>query len=44
VTFRSDKIEKSLVEFLGKEGFENAVIEESAASIEDRFLELMEKE
>jgi len=43
VTLSSDRIENSLVEFLGKNGFEDAVIEESAAGIEDRFLELMEK-
>lgn len=42
-TFMSDKIENSFVEFLGKNGFESAVIEESKAGIEDRFLELMEK-
>ena len=44
VTFGSDKLDDSFLEFLHKEGFENALVEESLAGIEDRFLELMEKD
>jgi ABC-type multidrug transport system ATPase subunit len=44
ITLKSDRVENSLVEFLGKQGFENASIEESTAGIEDRFLELMEND
>ena len=44
ITLKSDRVEYSLVEFLGKHGFENASIEESTAGIEDRFLELMEND
>ena len=44
ITLKSDRVENSLVEFLGKHGFENASIEESTAGIEDRFLELMEND
>ena len=44
ITLKSDRVENSLIEFLGKHGFENASIEESTAGIEDRFLELMEND
>jgi ABC-type multidrug transport system ATPase subunit len=42
VTFINDRIDESLINFLRNEGISDPVIEESAASIEDRFLELME--
>jgi len=42
VTFRNDSYDESLLSFLKSEGIENVIIEESKASIEDRFLELME--
>jgi ABC-2 type transport system ATP-binding protein len=42
VTFINDTIDKSLLPFLEKEGISDAVTAESAAGIEDRFLELME--
>jgi ABC-type multidrug transport system ATPase subunit len=42
VTFISDRIDGTLFDFLRNEGISDMVIEESAASIEDRFLELME--
>jgi ABC-type multidrug transport system ATPase subunit len=42
VTFRNDIYNESFLGFLKLEGIENAVIEESKAGIEDRFLELME--
>ncbi|TFG41465.1 MAG: ABC transporter ATP-binding protein [Bacteroidia bacterium] len=41
-TFRNDRYDESLLIFLKSEGIENVIIEESAAGIEDRFLELME--
>ncbi len=43
VTFRNDSYDESLYRFLTSEGLGNVSIEESAAGIEDRFLELMEK-
>lgn len=39
-TFRNDGYDESLISFLVSEGIENAVIKESRAGIEDRFLEL----
>jgi ABC-type multidrug transport system ATPase subunit len=42
VTFRNDRYDESLLNFLKSEGIENVIIEESKAGIEDRFLELME--
>jgi ABC-type multidrug transport system ATPase subunit len=44
VTLADEYSEKSLSENLLSEGFNDAVINETTASIEDRFLELMEKE
>ena len=44
VTFRNDRIESSLYDYLGKHGITKLVINETEAGIEDRFLELMEKE
>jgi ABC-2 type transport system ATP-binding protein len=41
VTFRNNRYDKSLFNFLKSEGIENVTIEESKAGIEDRFLELM---
>jgi len=41
-TFMNDTYDDSLLSFLASEGIENAVIKESRAGIEDRFLELME--
>lgn len=43
VTFRSDKFDNSLNEYLNRMGISNVVINETRAGIEDRFLELMEK-
>ncbi len=43
VTFRNDVFGKSLSELLKKEGIDDAVIEETSAGIEDRFLQLMGK-
>jgi ABC-type multidrug transport system ATPase subunit len=43
VTLINDASENSLLEFLEAEGINDAVIKESEAGIEDRFLELMEK-
>ncbi len=43
VTFVNDRYDESLVSFLKAEGNENVMIEEIKAGIEDRFLELMEK-
>ena len=42
ITFRDDEYDKSLLNHLRSEGVENITIEETAAGIEDRFLELME--
>jgi ABC-2 type transport system ATP-binding protein len=44
VTFTDDKINISLFDFLLNGGIGDAVVEETEAGIEDRFLELMEKE
>jgi len=44
VTFRNDRIESSLYDYLGKHGITKLVINETEAGIEDRFLELMEKD
>jgi ABC-2 type transport system ATP-binding protein len=42
-TFSSDILDDSLLSFLTGEGISDAVLEESEAGIEDRFLELMKK-
>jgi ABC-2 type transport system ATP-binding protein len=42
VTFRNNRYDESLFNFLKSESIENVTIEESKAGIEDRFLELME--
>lgn len=44
VTFRDDEFDKSLFEYLSSKGINNAVINETKAGIEDRFLELMKPE
>lgn len=44
VTFSDDRINDSLFTFLGAAGLKNVTIEETSAGIEDRFLELMEKD
>jgi ABC-type multidrug transport system ATPase subunit len=41
VTFIADKFDNSIYEYLGSQGIRNAVITETKAGIEDRFLELM---
>ena len=43
VTFRDDRIDGSLYDYLKTAGLSNVTITESVAGIEDRFLELMEK-
>jgi ABC-type multidrug transport system ATPase subunit len=43
VTFTDDRINDSLFSFLDEAGLRYVTIEETAAGIEDRFLELMEK-
>ena len=43
VTFKNDIIDTTLSGFLIKQGITDAIIQESEAGIEDRFLELMEK-
>jgi ABC-2 type transport system ATP-binding protein len=43
VTFSNDQINDSLLGFLNEEGLKEVTVEETSASIEDRFLELMEK-
>lgn len=43
VTFKDDRIDESLYEYLKTAGISNITITESVAGIEDRFLELMEK-
>lgn len=43
VTFVNDSFDESLISFLKAEGNENVIIEEIKAGIEDRFLELMER-
>jgi ABC-type multidrug transport system ATPase subunit len=42
VTFTDDKYDNSIFEYLGRLGINNAIISETEAGIEDRFLELME--
>jgi ABC-type multidrug transport system ATPase subunit len=44
VTFRDDEFDKSIFDYLSSKGINNAVINETRAGIEDRFLELMETE
>ncbi len=44
VTFSEEKPDKALIEFLVKNGITDAVINETEAGIEDRFLELMGKD
>jgi ABC-type multidrug transport system ATPase subunit len=44
VTFTDDRVNDSLFSFLGEAGLKNVSVEETAAGIEDRFLELMEKD
>ena len=44
VTFTDDLVNDSLFSFLGKAGLKNVSVEETAPGIEDRFLELMEKD
>ncbi|MFZ2339849.1 MAG: ABC transporter ATP-binding protein [Bacteroidales bacterium] len=44
VTFSEEKPDKTLIEFLVKNGITDAVINETEAGIEDRFLELMGKD
>jgi ABC-2 type transport system ATP-binding protein len=44
VTFRRDEFDNSLIEYLNRMGISNVVINETRAGIEDRFLELMEKD
>ena len=44
VTFSDDRINDSLFTFLSAAGLKNVTIEETIAGIEDRFLELMEKD
>jgi ABC-type multidrug transport system ATPase subunit len=44
VTFQEEKPDKALTEFLAKRGITDAVINETEAGIEDRFLELMGKD
>jgi ABC-type multidrug transport system ATPase subunit len=43
VTLINDSTDNSLLEYLIREGIRDAVIQETEAGIEDRFLELMEK-
>jgi ABC-type multidrug transport system ATPase subunit len=44
VTFSDDSIDESLFRFLSKEGLSKVTAVETEAGIEDRFLELMEKD
>jgi ABC-type multidrug transport system ATPase subunit len=44
VTLRDDLADKSLSDYLMKEGFKDSSVSETKPGIEDRFLELMEKE
>jgi ABC-type multidrug transport system ATPase subunit len=44
LTLTDDRLDKSLFEHLEREGIKDPVIEEAEAGIEDRFLELMEKD
>jgi ABC-2 type transport system ATP-binding protein len=43
ITLEDDRIDESLYKYLNKEGIYDPVVEETAAGIEDRFLELMNK-
>ncbi len=43
LTLKDDRYDDSLYKYLNMEGINDPVIEEAAAGIEDRFLELMEK-
>jgi len=42
VTFINDSADKTLYDYLNKEGISDVVVQEAEAGIEDRFLELME--
>ena len=42
VTFREDRLDKPVYEYLSKAGLQDVIIQETRAGIEDRFLELME--
>jgi ABC-type multidrug transport system ATPase subunit len=44
VTFKNDVFDDSIYKFLESESIEHIIIEESGAGIEDRFLELMQKD
>ncbi len=44
VTFKGDKYDKTIYEFLGSRDINEVVITETEAGIEDRFLELMKKD
>ncbi|MCX6326231.1 MAG: ABC transporter ATP-binding protein [Bacteroidia bacterium] len=44
VTFINDAVDKSLYDFLNMGGLRDVVVQEAEAGIEDRFLELMNKE
>jgi len=44
VTFRGDNYDRELFDILAREGIDDAVIEETEAGIEDRFLQLMQKD
>jgi len=44
VTLADESADKALLNYLKKDGIDDAVIQEAEAGIEDRFLELMEKE
>jgi ABC-2 type transport system ATP-binding protein len=43
VTFNNENFNEALIDFLRKDGIDDAVVEEAQAGIEDRFLQLMEK-
>ena len=42
VTFKEDELDKSVYEYLSRNGIHDVIIQETRAGIEDRFLELME--
>jgi ABC-2 type transport system ATP-binding protein len=44
VTFSDDQVNDSLFSFLGEAGLKDVTVKETTAGIEDRFLELMEKD
>jgi ABC-2 type transport system ATP-binding protein len=44
VTFKEDDFDNSVIEYLSRMGISNVTIKETRAGIEDRFLELMEKD